>query len=69
MIKTREVKLIKSGMLCRVIKDDTHLTSQYNNYVIIKGPLGPTGHFVEGINLNTLKQHHYEISDLEEVYA
>jgi len=45
------------------------LTSQYNNYVIIKGPLGPTGHFVEGINLNTLKQHHYEISDLEEVYA
>ena len=69
MIKTREVKHIRTGMLCRVIKHDTHLTSQYNDYVVIKGPLGPTGYFVEGINLKTLKKHHYAIDDLVEIYV
>ena len=69
MIKSREVKRIKTGMLCKVIARDTHRPCQYGDFVVVKGPLGPTGCFVEAINLNTLKKHHYDIAELREIYV
>lgn len=69
MIKFREVKYIKTGMLCKVIKKDTHLISQYDDCVIVKGLVRSGTRLVEGINLKTLKRHHYAVDDLREIYV
>jgi len=54
---------MKVGDLCKVQKENTHWAAQQGNLVLITKQVGSV--YVEGINLKTLKFHHYNISELE----
>ena len=54
---------MRVGDLCKVQKENTHWASQQGNLVLITKQVGSV--YVEGINLKTLKFHHYNISELE----
>ncbi len=54
---------MKVGDLCKVQKENTHWASQQDNLVLITKLKGSV--YVEGINLKTLKFHHYNKSELK----
>ena len=54
---------MKVGDLCKVQKENTHWASQQGNLVLVTKYVGST--YVEGINLKTLKFHHYAKTELE----
>ncbi len=60
---------MKTGTLCRVIKFKTHCPCQYNDMVVITGPVRPrdgcASHLLVGTNLKTGKAHHYWLASLE----
>ena len=56
---------MKVGDLCKVVKEDTHVTSQKGDLILVLAKLGSV--YAKGINLKTLAFHHYIIQELEVV--
>jgi hypothetical protein len=60
---------MKVGDLCKVTKANTHQISQEGDLVIVTKYVRhfprEDSMYVEGINLKTLKFHHYRKSDIE----
>ena len=54
---------MKVGDLCKVLQEDTHTPGQQKDLVLVTKKLGSV--YFEGINLKTLKFHHYNKFDLE----
>lgn len=54
---------MKVGDLCKVLQEDTHTPCQKKDLVLVTKKLGSV--YVEGINLKTLKFHHYNKFELE----
>lgn len=54
---------MKVGDLCKVILANTHVETQLDHLVLITKKVGSA--YVEGINLKTLRIHHYNKFELE----
>ena len=54
---------MRIGDLSKVQKENTHRPSQQGNLVLVTKQVGSV--YVEGINLKTLKFHHYLIHELK----
>jgi hypothetical protein len=54
---------MKVGDLCKVVKEDTHMSSQKDDLILVLAKIGSV--YVKGINLKTLAFHHYIIQELE----
>ena len=58
---------MKIGDLCKVLQEDTHTPGQKKDLVLVTKKLGSV--YVEGINLKTLKFHHYNKFELGVISA